>query len=67
MEKNKTLYLVWQQEGDCTYWNQYESLEEAVGSEGGKNVTVYEATPKLVGTYDSSVKTVLSKCKKKAV
>lgn len=56
MDKKAKVYLVFvEEEDDCQYWNQYESLEDAVSATEYKDedgaVEVYEATPKLLGRF----------------
>lgn len=72
MKRTDKVYLVWVEENDVGYWNQYESLEDAVGShqadaenEGYDGVEIYEATPKLLGIYSTKVSVVKKKSKKK--
>lgn len=65
MNKNKEFFVVWQGGADEQFWNQYDSLEDAVSNEGGKCVEVFSCTPKALGLYDSDVKIVLKKSKTK--
>lgn len=51
-QKNK-VYLVWQEpdiEGENGYWNQYDSISDAV-RENGDGSEVYVSTPKRLGKY----------------
>lgn len=51
----KKVFMVW--EGDDSqekYWNQYETLEDAV-SDKGDGVDVYVAEPRFLGRYKRSV------------
>ncbi len=51
MIKGEKLYLVWQDGEDEQYYEQYESLEDAVTSRD-EPVQVYEATVKSIGAYE---------------
>lgn len=52
MNKQNKVYLVWADGEDEQYWNQFDSLEEAVTYEGGSApVEVYVATPKRIGRF----------------
>lgn len=62
----KKLYLVWvldEPTHECEYYNQYETLEDAVSAEGD-NCKVYVANIKYLGTYKKSVKIIKSKKEK---
>lgn len=63
MNKNGKLFLVWQSGENEQFWNQYDSLENAVLSEGD-GTEVFEATVKSLGVYERSVKFVKSKKEK---
>lgn len=54
----KKVYLVKQIEEDCSYWDQFASLEDAVNED---NTEVWVAEPKLLGRF--SRKTELVKIK----
>lgn len=62
MNKPKEIYMVWETDGDCGYFLQYDSLKDAVCSHGDKT-EVYFAKPQFLGTYEKSVKIVKSKKK----
>lgn len=57
MLKTDKIYLVWQKEDDFEYFLQYNSLEDAVTentcseSDEANDIEVFEATPKLLGTF----------------
>ncbi len=55
------VFLVWQDGVDQQFWNQYESLEDAVSD--NQEVEIYEAIPKLLGKF----KVVAQKLKVKKV
>jgi len=60
----KKIYLVWQEkdDGEEKYFTIYNTIEEAVSVEHGEwengEVEVYEASPKFIGTYRLTTKTV---------
>lgn len=60
--KPTKLYFVWRPEEDPQYFQQYDTLEEAV-DDNDEPVEVYEADLKLVGNFES--KMVYSKVKAK--
>jgi hypothetical protein len=64
MNKNKNIYLVWQDGEDEQYWNQYESLIDAVTGEPD-GAEIFEALPKSIGRYE--LQTKLKKSKKAKV
>lgn len=49
---------------DNRYWNQFETLEDAV-SEGGDGTEVYYAEPKLLGKFKRKAEIVKIKSRKK--
>jgi len=57
MKKQKPVYLVWQDGEDLEFWNQYESLNDAVSSEE-EPVEVYRAQPRLVGKFKKAAKLI---------
>lgn len=60
----KEVYLVWQNAEDEQFFNQYDSLEDAVASEENP-VEVYLAKPKMLGTFKVATKVVKSRKGKK--
>ena len=57
MSKGEKIYLVWQDGEDENYYNQYESLEDAVSSEE-EPVEVFEADLKSLGQFRMQTKVV---------
>lgn len=59
------IYLVWQTETsgdeDCSFWMQYDSLEDAVNEHTGE--PIYTARPRLLGKFRK--KMVIKRIKKK--
>ena len=51
--KPKVLYFVYQDGEDEQYYNQYESMEDAV-SDSSNPVEVFEAKLNLLGTFQKS-------------
>lgn len=64
MKKPKTLYLVWEEDGDCGYFMQYDTLLDAV-SEGGEGCEVYRAPVKFLGRFKKTVKVKCLRLKKR--
>lgn len=51
------LYLVWQDEGDVQFYNQYFSLEDAVAGEG-ESAEIFRANIEYMGQYKLVTKLV---------
>lgn len=64
MKKGAIIYLVWVQEADGGFWNQYESVEDAV-SDQGEGTEVYSCVPQFLGCYERKVLLIKSKKKNK--
>lgn len=65
MAKIKAVYLVLQtNEEGYEYYNQYDSLNDAVSSEK-EPVEVYRAIPRLVGKFKKAAKIIRVKKRKK--
>lgn len=58
----KTMYVVWMDGEDEQYFNQYNSLEDAVSE--NPNEEVFEAKLKSLGRFELFVKKVIKKSKK---
>lgn len=63
MKKPKVLYLVWESDGDIGYFNQFETLVDAV-SDGGEGCEVYRAPVKYLGQFKKSVRVKCLRVKK---
>ena len=68
MNKTGKIYLVWNdedEEAENHYWEQYYSLEDAVGEHPNKDI--FEATPKNLGKFkiQTSVVALLTPAKGK--
>lgn len=65
MAKHKLIYLVWNSDDpDCNYWEQFDSLSEAVTNHPKKEV--FTAKPRLLGRFNMKTAPVRIKRKKKA-
>lgn len=62
-EKPKKLYLVWNEDDEFAYFEQFDSLEDAVRSE---KTEVYIATIRRLGVFQKKNKVVRIKPRKKA-
>ena len=67
-QKAKTVFGIW--EGDYTttdgdFWNQYDSLEDAVADKGD-GCEVYALEPRYLGKFKRKVEMVKIKRRKKA-
>lgn len=64
MNKEKKIYLVFNEDdNDSQFWEQYESLVDAVSSHGD-GVEVYTAQPKRLGCFKRKASLVRIKQKK---
>lgn len=62
--KNINLYFVKQKDESAEFWNYYDSIEDAV-FDNHEPVEVFHASLKSLGLYETSVKVVITKAKKK--
>lgn len=60
---SKELFLVWKDDPNEQFYNQYDSLEDAVCDEGenGDAVEVFHVVPKSLGIFRKSYKIVKAK------
>jgi len=65
MERQKELFLVWQGGADEQFYNQYESLVDAVSSEE-EGTEIFEAKLTSLGSYRLVTKMIKEKKSKKA-
>lgn len=63
VERSKRIYLVWTLEDDYGYYEQYDTLEDAVKEHEREEIFI--ATPKLLGKFQSKVKMVRVRKRKK--
>lgn len=64
MEKPKELFLVWQDSEDELFFNQYETLQDAVACEekdDDESVEVYKASLQRLGEYKITTNVVKQK------
>lgn len=68
MKKSKRLYFTWNEESadpDEHYWQQWDSLEDAVSEYGNIGVEVFTAELRSIGKFKRAVVNVRMKAKKK--
>ena len=63
MERPKELFLVWQDDESEQFYNQYETLREAVAAEV-KGAEVFKAQLSSLGSFEVKTKVIKRKNKK---
>ena len=65
-EKPKKLYLVWNDSDEYQYFEQFDSLEDALSSQGNQKTEVFIASIRRLGEFKREMRCIRVKPRKKA-